>query len=190
MTQEPSSTLTAPGEAGCPAIWLEFAAMGTSLAERLQEAMDRRELKVADLVRLTRLSKAAIHFVLNGATKAATIRAVNIDKLAEALDVDREWLLYGRGTPHHSALTPSQSVGLDLATLLHADWWVQYEEEAKGLTPVVSPDRRDDYLRRLAHVYEIARADGGRLSSAHADQIIEAAKGESNGRSVQDRSGN
>lgn len=190
MTQEPSSGLAGQSEAGCPSIWLEFSPMGTTLAERLQQAMDWREWKVANVVKETGLSKAAIHFVLNGTTKAETIRAYNVDKLADALGVDRDWLLYGRGTPAPQPLTPSQSVGLDVATLLHADWWVQYEEEAKGLTPVVSPDRRDDYLRRLAHVYEIARADGGRLSPAHADQIIEAAKGESNGRSIQDRSGN
>jgi len=162
--------------------------MGT-LAERLDEGMKLRRLEVADLVRATGLSKAAIHFVLNGTTRPETIRAVTVDKLAEALSVQRDWLLYGRGTPDTILGRSSQSVGLDEATLLNADYWVQFEQTASGVTEI-TPELRNSYLRRLAHVYALAQADGGRLSSAHADQIINAVKGERDVRGTKDRGSN
>lgn len=162
--------------------------MGT-LADRFKRAMTQRGKTVADLVTETGLSKAAIHFVLNGTTKPDTIRAVNIDKLAEALSVSRDWLLYGRGTPDALSGRSSQMVGLDEATLFHADWWVNYEQAAAGIENI-TPTNRDDYLRRLAHVYALAQADGGRLSPAHADQIINAAKGDAHVRGTKDRGSN
>lgn len=160
-----------------------------NLAERLKKAMLLRRLEVADLVEKTGLSKAAIHFVLGGTTRAETIRAFTVDKLAEALSVNREWLLYGRGTPDTILGRSSQSVGLDEATLLNADYWVQFEQTASGVTQI-TPEIRNTYLRRLAEVYALAQADGGRLSDAHADQIINAVKGDRNVRSTKDRGGN
>jgi transcriptional regulator with XRE-family HTH domain len=183
-----SSVLHVKSEAVCPKPALDFCDMG-NLADRLAQAMKLRDMEVADLVRETGLSKSAIHFILNGTTKAENLRAVNLDKLSESLRVDRDWLLYGRGTPE-SPVPRSQSERLDADILIHADWLVHWEDEVRGVTRFLPKTDRDGYLRRLAHVYDMAKADGGRLSPAHADQIIEAAKGERNVRNTKERERN
>jgi len=139
--------------------------------------MTARGINAPRLAEITGLSKSAIHFILNGTTQAKNVRAMNLDAIAEALSANREWLLYGRGRMDGETQPASQPVGLNPAILQHADYWVHVEEELQGKASVVPPDRRDDYLRRLAHVYSLAEADGGRLSPAHADQFMREAQG-------------
>lgn len=67
------------------------------MAERLKRALALREMTPADLVRAKVLSKAGVYFILDGTTKAETIRAETVAKLCKALRINREWLLHGRG---------------------------------------------------------------------------------------------
>lgn len=160
--------------------------MNTDLKDRLQQAMDRRGMKVREVVEATGLSKSAIHFMLDGTTRPETVRAWNIDLLAEALDVDRDWLLYGRGSLNRvprvksqsgDARSESQNARLDPAILARADFWLRVEERA-GLA--YSDMRR---AQRIIDLYEMVQTDGGDLSAEHAIALVETArKGGSNGR--------
>lgn len=67
------------------------------MAERLKRALALREMTPADLVKARVLSKAGVYFILDGTTKAETIRAETVAKLCKALRVNRDWLQYGRG---------------------------------------------------------------------------------------------
>ncbi len=60
------------------------------LRDRLQQALDRRGWKAADLVERTRVPKGAISYYLSGKSKPKTDRLYII---AKALDVSEAWLL-------------------------------------------------------------------------------------------------
>lgn len=94
-----------------------------TMAERLKRALNLRDATPADLVAQKVLSKAGVYFILDGTTKADTIRSSTVDKLAKALRVNRDWLQYGKGPiegPTEAADEPdwddvlgyAQSVGL------------------------------------------------------------------------------
>jgi len=68
-----------------------------SLKDRLAQAMKLRKTSVHALTEATGISRGSIYFILDGTTKAENIRAVTLDKIARALSVNREWLLYGHG---------------------------------------------------------------------------------------------
>lgn len=68
------------------------------MAERVKRALELREMTPADLIARKVLSKAGIYFILDGTTKAEKIRASTIAKLSAALQVNPEWLQYGRGS--------------------------------------------------------------------------------------------
>lgn len=59
--------------------------------------MKLRGMNAPQLAAETDLSKSAIHFVLDGTTRPDTIRATTVDRMAAALKVNRDWLLYGTG---------------------------------------------------------------------------------------------
>jgi DNA-binding Xre family transcriptional regulator len=133
------------------------------LKDRLAEAMRRKGMwqvekdrpDVAALVKATGLSKSAIHFMLDGQTKAETVRATTIDKLAEALSADRDWLLYGEETVKQ--VRPASHVGrLDPAKLPLAREWMRI---AIGAAEAMQLPLEDD-LPLLAEVYNFA-ADCG-----------------------------
>jgi hypothetical protein len=66
--------------------------------------------------------------------------------------------------------SPSQFETLDDATLTQAEEWVRFEEGTRGkYQPVIR-------LRRLMHFVGLLVADGGRLSPAHAAEVIDAAR--------------
>lgn len=91
-----------------------------TLNARIERAMKLRgEMKPAELARLTDLSKGAIGFILSGTTRADTIRAVTIDRIAEALGVNRDWLLYGTGPME--GIAPGPGVALSYVKRLDPD---------------------------------------------------------------------
>lgn len=65
--------------------------------DRLRRALALRNKSVADLIRETKLSKAAVYFILDGTTKPEKVRDSTISKICSALSISREWLLRGRG---------------------------------------------------------------------------------------------
>lgn len=77
------------------------------MADRLKRALDLRKMTPADLVKAKVMSKAGIYFILDGTTKAETIRASSIAKLCKALKVSPEWLQFGRG-PIEGVKAPSE----------------------------------------------------------------------------------
>ena len=99
-----------------------------TMAERLAKALDQRGKKPADLIASTKLSRAAIYFLLDGTTTAAKVRAETVSKVCKALGISRDWLLHGRGdmdataavedsdsshSPHPPESIPSQPERLD-----------------------------------------------------------------------------
>jgi len=106
---------------------------------------------VAALVKATGLSKSAIHFILNGDTKAETIRAFNIDKLAEALNCNRDWLLYGDDGVRKMGLK-SHSPRLSPDMLPKAHEWMRIAIGAAGAKELPL----EDDLPLLAEAYNFA----------------------------------
>lgn len=71
-----------------------FFGMST-LAERLNEAMNDKGLKPADLVRATGRKSSSVHAWLHGGTK--NLKGENLVILARLLDVSEAWLAHGAG---------------------------------------------------------------------------------------------
>lgn len=83
----------------------------TTLAHRLDRAMKLRGWTVpAQFAREAELSKGGLAYILDGTTKADTIRAVTVDRLAQVLRINRDWLLYGIGPMEGAAPGPGVSV--------------------------------------------------------------------------------
>ncbi|KMM77059.1 cI repressor protein [Xanthomonas sp. NCPPB 1128] len=68
-----------------------------TMAERLKHALTLRGMTPGDLIARKVLSKAGIYFLLDGTTSAEKVRASTVTKLSRALQVNQEWLQYGRG---------------------------------------------------------------------------------------------
>ncbi|ADU91120.1 helix-turn-helix domain-containing protein [Taylorella equigenitalis] len=66
-----------------------------NMNDRLQLAMKERNVKQADLVRITGLSRSSISAWVTGSTK--TLRGENLLKVANFLGVNLDWLTYGIG---------------------------------------------------------------------------------------------
>ena len=142
--------------------------------DRLAEAMRRKGMwqpekdrpDVAALVKATGLSKSAIHFMLDGQTKAETVRATTIDKLAEALSADRDWLLYGEETVKQ--VRPASHVGrMDPAKLPLAREWMRIAIGAAGSKELPL----EDDLPLLAETYNFAAACGWDTRKARWDEL-------------------
>ncbi len=61
----------------------------STTSERLREALDKANMKQADLARVTGLDKGSIHHYLTGKYEP---KARSIKKMASALSVDEMWL--------------------------------------------------------------------------------------------------
>ena len=69
-----------------------------NLRARITRTLDERpELTVRSLSLKAGLSDSWLHKLLKGDVRSPTIE--NIEKLAEALDVDPRWLAFGEGDP-------------------------------------------------------------------------------------------
>ncbi len=83
-----------------------FSSHMSTMAERVKQAMALRGMTAPDLIARKVLSKAGIYFILDGTTKAEKIRAATVAKLSAALQVNPEWLQYGRGPMEGGASIP------------------------------------------------------------------------------------
>lgn len=84
------------------------------MAERLRRALNLRNMTPRDLTDQRVLSKAGIYFILDGTTKPDLIRAGTLTKLAKALQVNAEWLQYGRGPIEGTADAPDSADWADV----------------------------------------------------------------------------
>lgn len=84
-----------------------FSSHMDTMAERVKRAMALRGMTAPDLIARKVLSKAGIYFILDGTTKAEKIRAATVAKLSAALQVNAEWLQYGRGPMEGNVQTPA-----------------------------------------------------------------------------------
>lgn len=68
------------------------------IRQRLQAAIDARDgLSARSLSLKAGLSDSMLHKFLTGATDSITVK--NLEKVAEALEVDMRWLMFGEGDP-------------------------------------------------------------------------------------------
>lgn len=149
------------------------------LKDRLATAMRNKGMwqaekdrpDVAALVKATGLSKSAIHFVLDGQTKAETVRATTIDKLAEALSADRDWLLYGEESAKQ-VRGPSHAGRLDPAMLPKAHEWMRIAIGAAGSQELPL----EDDLPLLAEAYNFAADCGWDTRKAQWEKLRAAIK--------------
>lgn len=73
--------------------------MESTFQKRLLEAMERKEIKAAELARLSGLSKAQISQYING---QHTARQDALHKLAVALGVSESWLMGCEASPERA----------------------------------------------------------------------------------------
>ena len=144
------------------------------MAERLKMALQLRGMTPTALIRETGLSKAGVYFLLDGTTKAGKVRADTIAKLCAALQVNRDWLMTGKGVrdlndPRANANREPEShpPRLDPDKLHEAITLIVFDEEVAG------PYLPRAYSRRLAELYERVAADGGKLTDAHNDAFLD-----------------
>jgi transcriptional regulator with XRE-family HTH domain len=68
-----------------------------TMAERLQEALDRRGLTPPDLIRGAKLAKGTIYNILNGTTSPEKIWGATAKTICSYLGISSDWFLAGRG---------------------------------------------------------------------------------------------
>ncbi|WP_338631497.1 helix-turn-helix domain-containing protein [Clostridium baratii] len=76
-----------------------------TISERLKEALEIRDMKQTDLVKLTGITKGALSSYISGAYEP---KQRNIHKLSQALNVDETWLM-GFDVPMNDNLTNPNS---------------------------------------------------------------------------------
>lgn len=86
----PSSTLDARAS--------NLSSTMDTMAERLAYALAQRGMTPPDLIRVTKLSKGTVYFILDGTTKPEKIWASTVKKICRALRIRDKWLLEGRGS--------------------------------------------------------------------------------------------
>jgi phage repressor protein C with HTH and peptisase S24 domain len=69
-----------------------------TMGNRLKHALTQRGILARELIATTKLSKAAIYFILDDTTSPEKVRAETVRKICAALRLNRDWLLNGRGT--------------------------------------------------------------------------------------------
>lgn len=77
------------------------------LHERIQQKLDEKKLKQADIARATGKSTAAVTKWLRGEN---TPKTESLKEIAKLLEVNDEWLLTGKGLPNQESATYLQSV--------------------------------------------------------------------------------
>ena len=142
------------------------------MAERLKNALTLRGMTPTALIRETGISKAGVYFLLDGTTKAGKVRADTITKLCTALEVNRDWLMTGKGPRDASNLNGNREPESHLDrpdpdTLHEAITLIVYDEAVAGTYPPRA------YARRLAELYARVAADGGKLTDAHNDELVD-----------------
>lgn len=75
-----------------PLSWLY---MGSTLQTRVQQAMDAKSWSPADLARASQSTTATISNWRNGMVVAEHVKAEQLFRIADALEVDGRWLLTG-----------------------------------------------------------------------------------------------
>ena len=75
---------------------------GMDIRDRIRACIDENpELTVRSVSLAAGLSDSMLHKFLSGGTDSITLKTV--DKIAEALGVDAQWLAYGEGSPERAS---------------------------------------------------------------------------------------
>ena len=68
-----------------------------TMAERLRDLLEARQMEPMELVRAIRVTKASIYFLLDGTTSADKVRAKTVLDMAQHLRTSADYILYGKG---------------------------------------------------------------------------------------------
>jgi DNA-binding Xre family transcriptional regulator len=68
-----------------------------TMAERLRDLLDARQIEPMDLVRAIHVTKAAVYFLLDGTTGADKVRAKTVLDMAQHLRTSADYILFGKG---------------------------------------------------------------------------------------------
>src|SRR4051812_6081009 len=77
----------------------EEIALGNALGQRLRVICDAREIAHVELAVQIGIDKSAVSSLIAG-RRGSKVTAVTVARIADALDVDFEWLYLGRGSGH------------------------------------------------------------------------------------------
>ena len=127
----------------------------TNIAERLQQAMELRELRQTDLVEKSGVNKGALSSYISGRYQP---KQENIYRLAKALNVSEAWLM-GADVPME---TPSQAPSFSNVRPIETRRFPVLGEIACG-TPIFMDEERELYIESGANIHAdfclIARGD-------------------------------
>ncbi|GAB6086431.1 helix-turn-helix domain-containing protein [Alkaliphilus crotonatoxidans] len=84
-----------------------------TIAQRIKEALEFRNMKQADLVEKTKIGKSSISTYISGEYEP---KQRNIYKIAKALDVNEAWLM-GHDVPMERRYVPGQDLGISSQSL-------------------------------------------------------------------------
>ena len=95
--------------------------MASTLKERIEESLAKLGMKPADLARKAKSTTATVSNWMNDMVKVEHVKAIQLFRMADALNVDSRWLLTGETTSSHvresQASYQSQSVKSDVLRL-------------------------------------------------------------------------
>ena len=96
-----------------------------SMKDRLAQALRESGHEPMDLVRAIKKSKATVYWILDGKTKAETVRAATVFSICDWLKINPRWLLAGKGPMRDESVklqpaSQSQPVKLDPSKMLAA----------------------------------------------------------------------
>ena len=124
------------------------------VADRLREAMDLRQIKQADLSRITGIGKSSISTYLSGEYEP---KQINTYKLAQALNVNPSWLLGNdipMDLPSAESTSLPQSQQIDVIHISYASGNQSSDELRKQLHEFID-SLPDDELRAMSIVFKI-----------------------------------
>lgn len=124
------------------------------VADRLREAMDLRQIKQADLSRITGIGKSSISTYLSGEYEP---KQINTYKLAQALNVNPSWLLGNdipMDLPSAESTSLPQNQQIDVIHISYASGNQSSDELRKQLHEFID-SLPDDELRAMSIVFKI-----------------------------------
>lgn len=147
------------------------AGMETSLQKRVRQRMDELSLNALETAKKAGLGDSFVRDILRGKTRSPS--AINLAKLAEALETTPDWLIVsGSPRPDGEGVKPVEFVGLSVVGKIQAGNWldrslIDYEDEYEVI-PVARdprfPKAKQYGLQILGDSMDIEYPDGSYVS--------------------------
>ena len=151
------------------------------MQDRLAEALADKGMTPAALIKQVGVSKATVYWILDGKTKAETVRADTAFRIADALGVQARWLVTGRGP---KIAGESQSAGLPVENIAAAMKSLRDYLESTGKPSIRLFD--PDYLAPALKLHARSLHPGHLEGMEFAREIQQVESGHDRGREAED----